>query len=110
NPAEPGELGTNLAIGAGSDGSSKGSGSYGDVRDGSLSSYWQPSGSSDERIAIKWSSDITFNTVIIRELNGATSSWRLQDHNTGEILASGNGLGSEAIVNFDDVTTSKVNL
>src|SRR5690606_296514 len=45
-----------------------------------------------------------------RELNGATSSWRLQDHNTGEILASGNGLGSEAIVNFDDVTTSKVNL
>lgn len=109
-PSEPGELGSNLAIGAGSDGSSKGEGSYGDVRDGDLSSYWQPVGSSGERIAIKWSSDVTFNTVIIRELNGATSAWRLQDHQTGVILASGNGLGTEAIISFDEVTTGKVNL
>ncbi|MDO3386094.1 pectate trisaccharide-lyase [Gilvimarinus sp. SDUM040013] len=108
--SEPGELGSNLAIGAGSDGSSKGSGSYGSVRDGDLGTYWQPSGTSGERIAIKWSSDTTFNTVIIRELNNATNSWQLEDHNTGDILASGSGLGSEAVITFADTTTDKVNL
>ena len=109
-PTEPGELGNNLAIGAGSDGSSKGDGSYGSVRDGNLSSYWQPSGSSGERISIKWGTATTINTVIIRELNGATGAWRLEDNSTGEILASGNGLGGEAVISFDEITTDKVNL
>lgn len=106
----PGALGSNLAIGAGSDGSSKGSGSYGNVRDGDLSSFWQPSGTSGERISIKWGSATTFNTVIIRELNNATNAWQLVNHDTNEVLASGSNLGGEAVISFADTSASKVNL
>ena len=43
DPTQP--SGTNLSIGAGSDGSSKADGtSYGSVRDGDMSTYWSPSG------------------------------------------------------------------
>ena len=46
----------NLSLGAGADGSSKASGtSYGNVKDGSLSTYWSPSGSTGS-ISIKWGS------------------------------------------------------
>ncbi|MCP8899251.1 DUF5010 C-terminal domain-containing protein [Gilvimarinus sp. HB14] len=106
-----GNPGVNLSIGAGSDGSSKGSGtSYGNVRDGDTSSYWQPEGSSGERISVKWDSATSFNTVVIRELNNATNAWRLVNDDTGAELASGNGLGSDAVINFADTTATKVNL
>lgn len=108
--SDPVDPGTNLSIGAGSDGSSKGEGSYGSVRDGDVSSYWQPENSSGERISVKWDSPTTFDTVIIRELNNATSAWQLENDDTGEILASGSGLGSEAIITFADTTATKVNL
>ncbi|WP_052480975.1 pectate lyase family protein [Gilvimarinus agarilyticus] len=107
---DPVDPGTNLSIGAGSDGSSKGSGSYGNVRDGDTSSYWQPNGTSNERISIKWDGATTFNTVVIRELNNATSNWRLVNDDTGALLASGNGLGTEAVISFADTTATKVNL
>ncbi|WP_439509318.1 pectate lyase family protein [Marinimicrobium koreense] len=108
---EPVELGSNLALSGGADGSSKGGGtSYGNVNDGNLASYWQPSGTSGERIGVKNFSG-TFNTVIIRELNGATESWRLEDHDTNEVLASGSTLGSERIITgFGDRDLYKVNL
>jgi pectate lyase len=108
--SNPGEPGTNLSIGAGSDGSSKDSSSYGNVRDGDTSSYWQPNGTSGERISIKWDSATTFNSVIIRELNNATSAWQLVNDDTGAVLASGNSLGNEAVINFNDTTATKVNL
>jgi pectate lyase len=107
----PGELGINLALGGGSDGSSKGSGtSYGDVRDGDLSSYWSPSSSSGQRISIKGMSG-SFNTVIIRELNGATTSWRLVNNDNGTVLASGSSLGSERVITgFGTISAGKINL
>lgn len=107
----PAELGANLALNGGADGSSKGGGtSYGNVNDGNLASYWQPSGTSGERIGVKNFSG-TFNTVIIRELNGATERWRLEDHDTNEVLATGSALGSERVITgFGERELYKVNL
>src|SRR5690554_1104233 len=107
----PGDLGTNLALGGGSDGSSKGGGtSYGDVRDGDSSSYWSPSSTSGQRISIKGLSG-SFNTVIIRELNNATTSWRLVNNDNGAVLASGSTLGGERVITgFGTISAGKVNL
>jgi pectate lyase len=108
---DSGELGTNLAVDAGSDGSSKASGtSYKYVRDGDLSTYWQPKTGSDERISIKWDDAVTFNTVVIRELTDVVTSWRLIDNDTGDELSSGSSIGSELTVYIGDVTIRKINL
>ncbi|GJM64225.1 InlB B-repeat-containing protein [Persicobacter diffluens] len=110
----PGELGSNLAItgsGAGADGSSKASGtSYGNSRDGDLTSYWQPGSSSNERISIKWSGSVSCNTVIIKEIGDVVGSWQLKNHDTDEILNSGSGLGSSKVITFSEVNLSKINL
>lgn len=91
-----GDLGANLSLGAGSDGSSKGSGtSYGNVRDGNTDSFWSPNGSTG-RISIKWSSDQQLATVVIREAagsEGVITGWRLVDHDTGEVIATGSNAG-----------------
>lgn len=104
-------LGTNLAGNAGADGSSKGGGtSYGNVTDGNLGTYWSPSSTSGQRISIKGLSG-SFNTVIIRELNNATTSWRLVNNDNGTVLASGTSLGSERVITgFGTISASKLNL
>lgn len=88
--------GTNLSLDAGSDGSSKASGtSYGNVRDGDMSTYWSPNGTTG-RISIKWGSSATVSAVVIREASGfegTIGSWQLVDHETGSVLASGSGAG-----------------
>lgn len=107
---EPGELGPNIADDADADGSSKGGGtSYGNVTDGNLSSYWSPSSSSGQRVSVKGLSG-SFNTVIIRELNNATTSWRLVNNDNGQLLASGSTLGSAGVITFASVSASKINL
>jgi pectate lyase len=107
NPTPPG--GTNLSIGAGSDGSSKASGtSYGDVRDGDMSSYWSPSGSTG-RISIKWGSSTTVSQINIREASGAAGnigSWRVVNHDTGAVLATGSGAG---VITFAATSLRKIN-
>ena len=110
-PEQPLELGSNIANGAGADGSSKGNGtSYGSVSDGNLGSYWSPGSTSGQRISVKGLSG-TFNTVIIRELNNATSSWRLVNNDNGAVLASGSSLGNERVISgFGNISASKVNL
>jgi pectate lyase len=95
SPTQPG--GTNLSIGAGSDGSSKASGtSYGNVRDGSLSTYWSPAGATGD-ISIKWGSATRVSRVVIREpsgTSGSIGSWQLVNHDTGAVLAAGSGAGA----------------
>ncbi|ROQ25907.1 pectate lyase family protein [Gallaecimonas pentaromativorans] len=108
NGGGSGELGSNLSLGAGSDGSSKGSGSYGDVRDGDMASYWAPS-SATGRISIKWSSATSINTLVIREaagFEGHIQNWTVVDNDTGNTLASGTGAGT---ITFNSVSTHKVN-
>ncbi|GIN02080.1 pectate lyase family protein [Planomonospora venezuelensis] len=88
--------GTNLSIGAGSDGSSKASGtSYGNVRDGSMSTYWSPAGSTGS-ISIKWGSATAVSKINIREASGSAGgikTWRVVNGDTGAVLTSGSGAG-----------------
>jgi len=101
-------ISANLSIGAGSDGSSKASGtSYGNVRDGDMSTYWSPVGSTG-RISIKWESNTKVNTVNIREASGFEGrilTWKLVDHDNGKTLASGDCLGA---ISFPTVSLRKV--
>ncbi|MFJ2437918.1 polysaccharide lyase family 1 protein [Streptomyces anulatus] len=95
DPTPP--TGTNLSIGAGSDGSSKAAGtSYGDLRDGNPNTYWSPVGPTGSA-SIKWASATPVSTVVIREAadsTGAIKAWRLLNGDTGAELASGEGAGA----------------
>lgn len=107
SPSDP-PSGTNLSIGAGSDGSSKADGtSYGNVRDGSMSTYWSPSGTTGD-ISIKWGSATSISRIVIREAAGSTGvigSWRVLNASTGAVLASGSGAGS---IGFSATSLTKV--
>ncbi|GAA3561568.1 pectate lyase family protein [Streptomyces osmaniensis] len=106
DPTQP--SGTNLSIGAGSDGSSKADGtSYGSVRDGDMSTYWAPSGSTGS-VSIKWGSATAVSSVAIREAVGSTGvigSWRLLNADTGAVLATGSGAG---VVTFPQTSLKKI--
>ncbi|MFI9342101.1 polysaccharide lyase family 1 protein [Streptomyces sp. NPDC052773] len=97
-PTQP--TGTNLSIGAGADGSSKADGtSYGNVRDGNLSTYWSPAGSTGA-ISVKWGSPTTVSTINIRETAAAAGrigSWRVVNADTGAVLATGSKAGVIAV-------------
>ncbi|MEH1123127.1 pectate lyase family protein [Micromonospora sp. CPCC 206061] len=107
-PAPTQPSGTNLSIGAGADGSSKASGtSYGNVLDGNMGTYWSPSGSTGS-ISVKWGSATTVSRINIREASGATGaigSWRVVNHDTGAVLASGSGAG---VISFARTSLKKV--
>ncbi|MEV0756736.1 pectate lyase [Streptosporangium sp. NPDC050280] len=107
-PSTPPSGGTNLSIGADSDGSSKGGGtSYGNVRDGNLSTYWSPSGSTGD-ISIKWSSAKTVSRIVIREASGATGAigaWQVVNPANGAVLKSGSGAGT---ITFTATSLSKI--
>jgi hypothetical protein len=94
----------NLSIGAGTDGSSKASGTrYNHVRDGDLNTDWSPTGSTG-RISIKWRSATTVGSAVIKEAAGSEGhigSGKLVDHNKGTVLASGSGAGT---MTFDPVS------
>ncbi|MFD0148184.1 pectate lyase family protein [Streptomyces sp. NPDC055721] len=100
--------GTNLSIGAGSDGSGKADGtSYGNVRDGDPSTYWSPAGTTGS-VSIKWGSPTAVSRVVVKEAAGATGrigAWRLLDADTGAVLSSGSGAG---VVTFARTTLSKI--
>ncbi len=99
--------GTNLSIGAGSDGSSKADGtSYGNVRDGSLSTYWSPAGTTGS-VSVKWSAPTTISSVRVREASGAgtVTGWRLLNADTGAVLATG---GTAGTITFPATSLSKV--
>ncbi|MBM7052601.1 MULTISPECIES: pectate lyase [Streptomyces] len=106
DPTPPG--GTNLSIGAGSDGSSKASGtSFGHLRDGDLTTYWSPAGSTGHA-SVKWDSATAVSSVVIREAAGSEGSigaWRLLDADAGTVLASGDGAGT---ISFPRTTLRKI--
>ncbi|GAA2140687.1 pectate lyase family protein [Glycomyces algeriensis] len=112
-PTDPGTTnppgGTNLAIGAGADGSSKASGtSFGNVIDGSMSTYWSPSGTTG-RVSVKWGTAQTIDTINIREAAGTEGNidnWQVVNNATGAVLASGTGAG---VITFTAVSTTKLN-
>ncbi len=97
SPNPPSGTNLSLASGAGADGSSKADGtSYGNVRDGSLSTYWSPSGATGD-ISVKWGSNVTVGRAVIREpsgTSGSIGSWQLINYDTGAVLKSGSGAGT----------------
>ncbi|GAA1662919.1 polysaccharide lyase family 1 protein [Glycomyces endophyticus] len=105
----PPTTGTNLSLGAGADGTSKGGGtSYGNAIDGSTSTYWSPSGTTG-RISVKWDSAKTVDTVVIREASdaiGNIDNWQLVNNSTGAVLASGTGAGT---ITFTATSLTKIN-
>ncbi|CAL9353816.1 hypothetical protein SUDANB6_00519 [Streptomyces sp. enrichment culture] len=105
-PTQPG--GTNLSIGAGSDGSGKADGtSYGNVRDGDMSTYWSPAGSTGS-ISIKWGSATAVSKINIREAPGSAGtigSWRVFNADTGAVLTSGSGAG---VITFPRTSLRKI--
>ncbi|GCD20351.1 pectate lyase [Cellulomonas algicola] len=109
NPTTP-PSGTNLSIGAGADGSSKASGtSYGNVIDGSTSTYWSPSGSTG-KISVKWGSATTISKVNVVQASGGGSigSWKILNGDNGSTLASGSG--APGVVSFSSTSLKKVTL
>ncbi|CAL9419070.1 pectate lyase family protein [Streptomyces sp. enrichment culture] len=113
DPTDPGPTdpptGANLSLGAGADGSSKASGtSYGNVVDGNASTYWSPSGATGS-VSVKWGSATTVSKVNIRLASGsgAIGAYRLLDHDTGAVLASGSGAGTVA---FSPASLRKITL
>ncbi|KFG75360.1 pectate lyase family protein [Streptomyces mutabilis] len=107
DPTDP-PSGTNLSIGAGSDGTSKAGGtSYGNVRDGDMSTYWSPAGSTGS-VSVKWGSATTVSRINIREAagsEGTIGAYRVVDHGTGAVLASGSGAG---VITFPAVSLEKI--
>ncbi|MFI8206018.1 polysaccharide lyase family 1 protein [Streptomyces sp. NPDC085937] len=110
-PTDPGPTdppaGTNLSIGAGADGSSKASGtSYGNVVDGNPSTYWSPS-STTGSVSVKWGSATTVSKVGLRTASGSGTigAYRVLNHDTGAVLASGSGAG---VVSFSPVSLKKI--
>lgn len=104
-------LGANLALtgpGAGADGSGFSNTKL--VRDGDNGTYTQASGTSNQRVSVKWSSAVNFNTVVLRESGNNVSSWQLVDNDTGAQLASGTTIGSARTVNVGNASTKKINL
>jgi pectate lyase len=105
-PSQP--SGTNLSIGAGSDGSSKASGtSYGNVRDANMSTYWSPVGSTGF-ISIKWDSPTTVSRINIREAAGAIGNigaWRVINADNGAVLATGSQAG---VITFPQTSLRKI--
>ena len=103
----PPPSGPNLSIGAGSDGSSKADGtSYGNVRDGNMSTYWSPVGTTGS-ISIKWGSATAVSRINIRTASGSGTigSFRVINADTGAVLASGSGAG---VISFARTSLSKI--
>ena len=107
-PAPQALAADNLSLGAGADGSSKASGtSYGNVKDGSLSTYWSPSGSTGS-ISIKWGSATKVSKVNLRETSGAAGrigAWKLINADTGAVLKTGTGAG---VISFTSTSLKKI--
>jgi pectate lyase len=100
----------NLSLGAGADGSSKASGtSYGNVKDGSTSTYWAPGGSTGY-VSVKWGSATTVSSAVIKQASGggSISSWRLLNADNGAVLASGSGNPSS--ISFSSTSLKKLTL
>ncbi|MFF5899950.1 polysaccharide lyase family 1 protein [Streptomyces argenteolus] len=106
DPTQP--SGTNLSLGAGADGSSKADGSsYGNVRDGDLSTFWSPAGSTGS-VSIKWGTATAVSKINIREASGSAGSigsWRVLNGDTGAVLTSGSGAGA---ISFAKTSLKKV--
>jgi pectate lyase len=80
------------------------------VRDADTATFTEASGTSNQRVSVKWGSAVDFNTVILRESGSKVGAWQLVNNDTGEVLASGTGIGAARTVNLGNVSMKKLNL
>jgi hypothetical protein len=109
-PMSPALAADNLSLGAGADGSSKASGtSYGNVKDGSTSTYWSPNGSTGY-VSVKWGSATTVSSAVVKQASGGGSigAWRLLNADNGAVLSSGSG--SPSTISFSSTSLKKLTL
>jgi pectate lyase len=107
-PVSSASAADNLSLSGGADGSSKASGtSYGNVKDGSTSTYWSPAGATGY-VSVKWSTAVTVATAVIRQASGGGSinAWRLLNYDNGAVLASGSG--SPSTISFASTSLKKL--
>lgn len=104
-------LGVNLAI-TGPSAAADGSGFDNTklVRDGSTATVSVASGTSNQRVSVKWGSAVSFNTVILRESGSKITNWQLVDNDSGTVFASGTGIGAQKVVNVGPRSSKKINL
>jgi pectate lyase len=78
------------------------------VVDGNTSTYWSPSGSTGS-VSVKWGSATTVSKVNVRLASGSGTigAYRLLNHDTGAVLATGSGSGTVA---FSPVSLKKITL
>jgi pectate lyase len=86
--------GTNLSLGAGTDGSSKAAGtSFGNVRDGKAGTFWSPNGATGD-VSIKWATATKVARVnIVQAAGSSIGSYQILNGTTGAVLKSGTGGG-----------------
>lgn len=104
-------LGSNLAVtgpSAGADGSGFDNTKL--VRDGNTATVSVASGTSNQRVSVKWGSAISFNTIILRESGSKITQWQLVDNDSGTVYASGTGIGAEKVINVGPRSSKKINL
>lgn len=104
-------LGSNLAVtgpSAGADGSGFDNTKL--VRDGNTATVSVASGTSNQRVSVKWGSAVSFNTVILRESGSKVTNWQLVDNDSGTVYASGTGIGAEKVINVGPRSSKKINL
>ncbi|WP_052417540.1 pectate lyase family protein [Cellvibrio mixtus] len=104
-------LGSNLAVtgpSAGADGSGFDNTKL--VRDGNTATVSVASGTSNQRVSVKWGSAVSFNTVILRESGSKITNWQLVDNDSGTVYASGTGIGAEKVINVGPRSSKKINL
>src|SRR4051812_12496376 len=107
-PLSPASAADNLSLNGGADGSSKAGGtSYGNVKDGSTSTYWSPA-SATGYVSVKWSSAMTVSSAVIRQASGggSISAWRLLNADNGAVLSSGSG--SPSTISFASTSLKKL--
>ncbi|MEC5398846.1 pectinesterase family protein [Uliginosibacterium sp. H1] len=105
----------NLSVtgpGAGADGSSKGTTSFGNIKDAKIATFWTPDdGDTEKRACVKWSTAQTIDRIILREEGTAVGEWRIWDYNNTAapaLLISGNGgIGAERIIDVVPAVVSK---
>ena len=90
--------GANLSLAAGTDGSSKASGtSYGNVKDGKTGTFWSPNGATGD-ISIKYSAATKVSRITIVEAPGSSiGAFQVLNGATGAVLKSGSGAGTITI-------------
>src|SRR5690606_7540793 len=70
----------------------------------------ESNGTNNQLVSLKWSNGLEFNQIILRVSGNNITDWQQVNHDTGEILSSGQGIGNGHNVNLNHVSMKKLSL